>query len=172
MNPLLLVAHSDDWVSGRVRRWTGPRWFHVWMIAATRLGDGWAWVAVLLTVPARADHQQARVLAEALVAVTAVNLVLVALKRTCRRERPAPRSGGPEVAAPDLFSFPSGHTMNAFAVAVLVSARVPVAAPAAMVIASSIGASRVVLGLHYASDVVAGAVLGSALAGVALVALG
>jgi undecaprenyl-diphosphatase len=142
------------------------------MLAATRLGDGWAWVAVLLTVPGHADHHEARVLAEALVAVTAVNVVLVTLKRTCRRSRPAPPGCGREVAAPDRFSFPSGHTMNAFAVAVLISAHVPAAAPALLVIASSIGASRVVLGLHYPSDVVAGAVLGSALAGLAVLALG
>jgi len=170
VNPLLLVAHSDDWVFGRVRRWASPRWFHVCMVAATRLGDGWAWVAVLLAVPLHRDP--ARGLAEGLLAATVVNVVLVGLKRCCRRERPALRGWEPEIAAPDQFSFPSGHTMNAFAVAVLVSARVPAAAPPALVIASSIGASRVVLGLHYPSDVVAGALLGSALAGLAVVVLG
>jgi undecaprenyl-diphosphatase len=170
VNPLLLVAHSDDWVGGRIRRWTSPRWLHVWMVVATRLGDGWAWVAVVLTVPLR--HDPARGLAEGLFAVTVVNVVLVGLKRCCRRERPALRGWEPDISAPDRFSFPSGHTMNAFAVAVLVSARVPAAAPVALVVASSIGASRIALGLHYPSDVAAGALLGGALAAMAVLALG
>ena len=118
------------------------------MAATTRLGDGWAWLAVLITMPARHDHGEAHVLAEALIAAAAVNAAQVALKRTFRRRRPATAASRRAVFAPDQFSFPSGHTMNVFAVAVLVSARVPAASPAALVIASSVGASRVVLGLH------------------------
>jgi undecaprenyl-diphosphatase len=172
VNPLLVVAHSDDWVAGRIRRWSSPRWFQAWLVAATRLGDGWAWLAVLVTMPARHDHREAHVLAEALIAAVAVNAAQVALKRTFRRTRPATAASRRAVVAPDQFSFPSGHTMNAFAVAVLVSVRMPAASPLALAIASGVGTSRVALGLHYPSDVVAGAVLGSALAGAAVLVLG
>jgi len=172
VNPLVLVAHSDDWVAGRIRRWASPRWLQVWMVAATRLGDGWAWLAVLTTMPTRHDHREAHVLAEALIAAAAVNAAQVTLKRAFRRRRPATAASHRLLVASDQFSFPSGHTMNAFAVAVLVCVRVPVASPFALAVAASVGASRVVLGLHYPSDVVAGAVLGSVLASAAVLALG
>ena len=54
--------------------------------------------------------------------------------------------------------------MNAFAVAVLVSVHLPSAAPWAVSAAAGVGASRVILRLHYVSDVAAGALLGSVLA--------
>jgi undecaprenyl-diphosphatase len=169
-----MVTHSDDWLSARVRRWRPPHWVELWMIGSTRLGDGWAWIAVLLS--ARADgHAGARTLLETAAAITVVNAAQVALKRAFRRSRPAPRparAAGRTVSAPDRFSFPSGHTMNAFAVAVLVVAHVPAAGLGAFVAALSVGASRVVLQLHYASDVAAGAALGSVLAAVVLSAFG
>jgi undecaprenyl-diphosphatase len=54
--------------------------------------------------------------------------------------------------------------MNACAVAVLLCRHIPAASPIAALFALSVGASRVALGLHYASDVAAGAALGGALA--------
>jgi undecaprenyl-diphosphatase len=59
--------------------------------------------------------------------------------------------------------------MNAFAVATLVTAHVPLAAPLAFAVASCVGASRVVLELHYVSDVAAGAAVGTFLAAGAVV---
>jgi len=75
------------------------------------------------------------------------------------------------VRPPDRFSFPSGHTMAAFAVSTVLALHFPALAPALGVVALSIGASRVVLGLHYVSDVVAGALLGTLFGGVALLVL-
>jgi undecaprenyl-diphosphatase len=164
MNPIHLVWHSDDWVSGRIHGWRPPRWIQVWMVASTRLGDGWAWLAMVMIAPARGDGRAAHTLAETIVAIVAVNAAQVALKRAFRRPRPAGPVVWWNVHAPDQFSFPSGHTMNAFAVATLVTVHVPVAAPVAFAIAASVGASRVVLELHYASDVAAGATLGTVLA--------
>jgi len=164
MNPIHLVAHSDDWVSGRIHGWRPPRWVQVWMVASTRLGDGWVWLAMVVLAPSRAP------LAETVVAIVAVNTAQVALKRAFRRARPTGPVSWWDIHAPDQFSFPSGHTMNAFAVATLVTVHVPVAAPLAFAVAASVGASRVVLELHYVSDVAAGAALGTVLAAVAVVA--
>ena len=170
MNPIHLVSHSDDWVSGRIHGWRPPRWIQVWMVASTRLGDGWAWLATIVIAPAQRDGQAAHALAETMVALVAVNATQVALKRAFRRARPAGPVAWWDVHAPDQFSFPSGHTMNAFAVATLVTVHVPMAAPLAFAVAASVGASRVVLELHYVSDVVAGATLGTALAAAVLMA--
>ena len=162
MNPIHLVAHSDDWVSGRVHGWRPPRWVQVWMVASTRLGDGWVWLVMVVLAPSRAP------LAETMVAIVAVNTAQVALKRAFRRARPSGPVSWWDVHAPDQFSFPSGHTMNAFAVATLVTVHVPMAAPLAFAVAASVGASRVVLELHYVSDVAAGATLGTLLAAAAV----
>ena len=162
MNPIHLVAHSDDWVSGRIHGWRPPRWVQVWMVASTRLGDGWVWLVMVVLAPSRAP------LAETMVAIVAVNTAQVALKRVFRRARPSGPVSWWDIHAPDQFSFPSGHTMNAFAVATLVTVDVPLAAPLAFAVAASVGASRVVLELHYVSDVAAGATLGTILAAAAV----
>ena len=162
MNPIHLVAHSDDWVSGRLHGWRPPRWIQVWMVASTRLGDGWVWLVMVVLAPSRAP------LAETLVAMVAVNTAQVALKHAFRRARPMGPVSWWDIHAPDQFSFPSGHTMNAFAVATLVTVHVPVAAPLAFAVAASVGASRIVLELHFVSDVAAGATLGTVLAAAAV----
>lgn len=72
---------------------------------------------------------------------------------------------------PDQFSFPSGHTMTAFAAAASIAHFYPEAAPALWLCAASVAVSRVVLGMHFVSDVLAGAVLGTALAGGAVSAM-
>jgi len=61
----------------------------------------------------------------------------------------------------DKFSFPSGHTAAAFVMATLISFYFPEFAPLAYSVASAIGFSRVLLGVHFPSDILAGALLGS-----------
>jgi undecaprenyl-diphosphatase len=65
-----------------------------------------------------------------------------------------------KVLPPDKFSFPSGHTMTAFSVALVVSYFYPGLEAPLFFMAISIAVSRVVLGMHFLSDVLAGAVLG------------
>ena len=64
----------------------------------------------------------------------------------------------------DEFSFPSGHALNAFALAATLGLAVPILFPALLLLAVSIAASRVVLGVHFLTDALAGSALG-ALAG-------
>lgn len=87
------------------------------------------------------------------------------LKNTIRRERPAntyPNEFYVYETRYD-FSMPSGHTSSAFATATALSLKYPewyVVVPA-YIWASSVGLSRMHLGLHYPTDVVAGAALGA-----------
>ena len=65
---------------------------------------------------------------------------------------------------PDQFSFPSGHTITAFAVAVSLSLFYPDLLIGLLFCALSVAASRILLGMHFLSDVLAGAAIGTALA--------
>src|SRR5215475_6881257 len=88
------------------------------------------------------------------------------LKRVFVRERPFITHSGISLAmAPlDRYSFPSGHTLHAVSFAWQLSAHFPELAWVVLPLAALIAASRVVLGLHYPSDVLAGAAIGAALA--------
>jgi undecaprenyl-diphosphatase len=67
----------------------------------------------------------------------------------------------PSIGLPHDPSMPSGHAMNAFAGAVLLAAVVPRARWPLLGLAALIALSRVYLGVHFPSDVIAGAILGS-----------
>jgi undecaprenyl-diphosphatase len=98
-------------------------------------------------------------------AAAGIGLFLV-LKRAAGRRRPCaiePHCWS-TLLPPDQFSFPSGHTITAFAVCTPLIAQYPEAAPGMLFCALSIAASRVITGMHFLSDVVAGGVLGWLLA--------
>ncbi len=84
------------------------------------------------------------------------------LKNSIRRPRPKESIIGfiPRHKPSDQFSFPSGHTAAAFLFATLLSAFYPQVMVLAFSIAGLIALSRVLLGVHYPSDIAAGILLG------------
>lgn len=97
----------------------------------------------------------------------------VLLKKRFKRQRPFVRLGStPYLIPSDEFSFPSGHTAAATVWATLITAFFPLLAPFAWVWALAVGASRVLLGVHYPGDILAGMVLGGSCAALALSVLG
>jgi len=86
------------------------------------------------------------------------------LKQSMKRDRPFNKIDDVQfrVRPPDQFSFPSGHTASAFLVMTLVSSffQVPTLRIGLFIWASMVGIARVYLGVHYPSDVLAGAFLG------------
>lgn len=88
------------------------------------------------------------------------------VKSKTRRQRPF--RSLPDVQwkiwPPDEFSFPSGHTAGAVIMATLLGTLFPWAMSPAVIWAIGVGLSRVYLGVHYPSDVLAGAALGFACA--------
>ncbi len=78
--------------------------------------------------------------------------VVQLVKRSFLRARPD--SAGDD--APDAFSFPSGHACAALAVALAYALHLPSLSPLLIAVALLVGHSRVVLGVHFPGDVLAG----------------
>jgi undecaprenyl-diphosphatase len=137
---------------------------------ASRLGDGIAWVVLLAVLPLLYGAAAVRpVIVMALTGAAGVALYSF-LKRIFVRERPfITHAAIDRAAAPlDRYSFPSGHTLHAVCFTWQASAHFPELLWVLLPLAALIAASRVVLGLHYPSDVLAGAALGAALAAAGL----
>lgn len=132
--------------------------------AVSRLGDGWVWYALILSqvlLPGRA------LVAAHLALTGAIGILAYKLiKRYAVRERPFITHPAINCAAAplDRYSFPSGHTLHAVCFAVLGAHYLPELAVPLAGFAVLVALSRVVLGLHYPTDVAAGALLGGGLA--------
>lgn len=147
------------WMHGAATRWWALRLFEV----VSRVGDGWIWYATIVALP-WFDHQNGAAAAVRMVTVGLIDLMLYKLiKRTIARPRPfrASTEFRQCVKPLDEFSFPSGHTMHSVAFSVILTAYHPHLAPLVWPFTALLATSRVVLGLHYPSDVVVGAVLGA-----------
>jgi len=159
------IESNDHRLMRRVHRWRAPRWFRILMIVATRGGDGWLWYAVGLVLFFFGGEDRYLAIGAAASSAAAGILLFRALKHSSRRKRPCeiePHCWA-SILPPDKYSFPSGHTITAFAVAIAVGLFYPQLLVSLLAAAFLIAASRIILGMHFLSDVLAGAVLGSGL---------
>jgi len=153
--------------------WCSGRKNHVFMIHIARLisktADGHLYAIIGLLLLIQYQYKLCLLFASAFCIERCLYFIL---KNSCRRKRP------PE-ALPDFtsiiepgdqFSFPSGHTSAAFLTATLLSELTPFNAVFFFSWAASAGISRVVLGVHFPTDTLAGAILGKSLAQATLVA--
>ena len=167
MSRLETLRRYDEWLCICMNR--GVRFGGVlhFFRAISWLGNGIFWYALMLALLLqRAEEALVPVLHMILVgAVCSTTYAL--LKRGTSRARPY--QVVPSVAAGatplDAFSFPSGHTLHAVAFTIVALAYYPALAPILGPFTLLTAASRVVLGLHYPSDVLAGAALGAGIGG-------
>ena len=164
-----LLHRMSDWEIAfclTVNKTSHYHWPRRLFALISRLGDGVFWYCLMLALPfiygVSAIETSLHMIAVGLLSLPLYNW----LKTTTTRERPCAHHDGflRSVAPLDRYSFPSGHTMHAFGFSFVALSYYPELAWLLIPFTSLVALSRVVLGLHYPSDVLAGAFLGTGIA--------
>lgn len=109
---------------------------------------------------ALADQERRGAWLRATALIAAAHLASMGLKRLVRRPRPQGDAGPPLVRTAGRHSFPSSHASSAAAAAVALGALIPAGRHVVPPLAAAMCVSRMVVGVHYPTDVAAGALLG------------
>src|SRR5262245_9211564 len=162
---VVLVKRMVDYeiaVCGILNRISRPPIVNRFFILISWLGDGKAWYALILTLPL-VYGGNGFMTSLSMVKVAIMNLVLYKIiKQITDRPRPCAISASITrgTVPPDQYSFPSGHTMHAVAFSMIATADHAELAWVLIPLSCLIAMSRVILGLHYPTDVLAGGVIG------------
>lgn len=159
------IGSGERWLCIAMNRWGARRTLTRFFSVISRLGDGVFWYALMGLLAAfgstRGLHAALHMACVGIVAA----LIYRMLKRWTRRARPfrAHTDITAYIAALDEFSFPSGHTLHAVSFSSVALAYFPTLAPLLLPFTVLVALSRVVLGLHYPSDVLAAVLIGCGL---------
>jgi undecaprenyl-diphosphatase len=136
----------------------------------SRLGDGMFWYGLMAVLLLTQGTAAVPVVGRMLLAGAVCLALYKWLKARTTRPRPCAQHARiqPRVAPLDEYSFPSGHTLHAVAFTLIAVHGYPPLVWLLLPFALLVALSRVVLGLHYPSDVLAGALLGASLGLLAL----
>jgi undecaprenyl-diphosphatase len=151
--------HLERWVVGHRLGFLDP--LFEGLTYAGSYGAVWLAIAIALALLLRRPE----IFVCALLADALAELATDGLKAAIPRARPHLH---PLVAVPHTHSFPSGHAATSFACATVIGAAVPQARLPLYVLAALVAWSRVYVGVHYPVDVLAGAVIGVAIASIVL----
>ena len=154
-------AREHEWCLS-ANRWCARRAVRIYFRAVSRLGDGAFWYALMLAL-VMVDGWRGLDTAARMAVVGGIATVLYRrLKQWTRRPRPFARDTRIHAWIPPLdeYSFPSGHTLHAVGFSVVACAYYPMLAWVLVPFTLSVAVSRVVLGVHYPSDVVAASGIG------------
>jgi undecaprenyl-diphosphatase len=170
-SPLRRIEHLDLALCLRCNRLSHFPFWRAIFRAVSRLANGGFWYLLMVLLPS--IHGTAAWPTVGRMALAGlIGLALYRwLKHKTSRPRPYQVYAAVAAAAPalDRFSFPSGHTLHAVSFSLIAVAGFPELAALLYPFAALVALSRPVLGLHYPSDVLAGALIG---AGVAQLVLG
>jgi len=157
----VLARLDTDLLHAMRTRWHGPRAEAI----ARGLGligeYGAVWLVIGLALALVDGDRREQWLLCGLLGPTAI-VLNYAVKLVVRRRRPVLEGLAPLGGAPSSLSFPSAHSTASFACATAMTRVAPEAA-VLFVLAAAIAACRPYLGMHYPSDVLGGALLGTAL---------
>jgi undecaprenyl-diphosphatase len=161
----------DTAVCLMIYRWNGRAVLDRIMKYASWIGEGYVYPfigLIILTLDFSAAPRFFKMMAVGFTVELAIQRML---KLGLKRMRPCFSIPGIRnlVKFPDVFSFPSGHTAGASLMAFLLASGYPLLAVPAFGLAALIGFSRIYNGVHYPSDVLAGAALGLACAKMSLI---
>ncbi|MEP7184234.1 MAG: phosphatase PAP2 family protein [Rhodanobacter sp.] len=151
-------------------RWGARRAVGLFFGVISRLGDGVFWYALMAVLVLLGGQRGLAASAHMAATGLAALLLYRVLKRCTRRPRPYRVCPGviAHIPALDEFSFPSGHTLQAVSFTIIALAWYPLLAPLLLGFTTLVATSRVVLGLHYPSDVLAATAIGCALGATSL----
>ena len=164
---------SQHWISEldlalclRVNRVSDFRFWRLFFKTLSRLGDGVFWYTLMALLPLAYGAAAWPTVGRMALAGALGLSIYKWLKAKTSRPRPCQVYSAISAAAPalDQFSFPSGHTLHAVSFSLVAAEGFPQLAPLVYPFAFLVAVSRPVLGLHYPSDVLAGALLGTLVA--------
>ena len=158
------ILELDARLSNKLRVAEKPGVLRSFAVFLAHSGDSWFWAIALILGWFFADPAWRQWVVVEFFGILGLAGVVLVIKFLVRRERPQGDWGG-IYRNTDPHSFPSGHAARAFLIAVIASALAPAwLATLLWIWAPLVALARVAMGVHYLSDVVAGAVLGMVVA--------
>lgn len=136
-----------------------------WFRLISRLGDGVFWYALMLAILVTQQFDGIKPVLHMLCTGLCGTMIYKWLKNKTHRPRPYQVRQDVYISGKplDRFSFPSGHTLHAVCFGLVAISYFPVLSIVVAPFVLMVAMSRVILGLHYPSDVLAGAAIGYAL---------
>jgi len=160
---LTWINRFDSALCIKVSRTSQYRLIRYWFRLVSRLGDGVFWYTLMVAI--LLNQGRSGFLPVLHIALTGLVATLLYKWLKGKTLRPRPYEVHQDVwlsGKPlDKFSFPSGHTLHSVAFSGITLAYFPMLAWLLIPFTVMVGMSRVILGLHYPSDVLAGAVIGA-----------
>jgi len=177
MNKFLWLQQIQLWDTHwclRLNHFSADKQIALFFKMISRLGDGWFWYALIISLAIYEGAKAYLFLGQTLL-VSSLGLLIYKYLKT-RTLRPRPYQVHQAIVLGerplDHFSFPSGHTLHAVLFTIMLSSQWPALSVILLPFTLLIALSRMILGLHYPSDVLVGAILGGCLASGALGVLG
>jgi undecaprenyl-diphosphatase len=147
----------------RMTRRPATKWF---AITISKLGNGWIYLMLAPALALDMGWRALPIIVSALINAALLHLVYPMMKRRFRRRRPY--HADPRLTSLlqtlDEHSFPSGHVMTLTGVLLPIILALPAARVPALGLLLAMAWSRMATAHHYPSDVIAGVVIGAALA--------
>lgn len=161
-NFIEFVIGMDQFIFLQIFQQTGRRYVDYIFRMLSRSADGYLYFPLFIALFFFDTQSGPAIFYSTLLAFGMELPLYKIIKNSVKRLRPFARLQGISflMAPPDQFSFPSGHTAAAFIVAIIIGYHHPVFTYPLYCWASLVGLSRIYLGVHYPTDILAGSVLG------------